>query len=1309
MKHRFGAIALLLLLALQGGLAAQPQTLTVADGTTTNMNVPLFGATAYSSYPQHTQLLYPEQMLGSMVGQYISELRFYCSQTAPSYGGTLTVGLATYEASSFAADALLDVAVDVVMVGNFVASNGSYVFQLQTPWLYNGGHLLVDIVGTGGNSAQIGLNYGVWSQGASCYHTTSFTTTTLMQNFMPKTTFTYSGSPCGRPSALTVGDISADGATLSWQPAVGATGYVVLLEGVAPITTTATEHPLEALEPNSEYTVTVAALCSSGDTMASQPVTFRTLDTATALWLPYAEDFEVVGDNGLPRWWHRVDSCTYNGAVYPDVVSNNNTHSGTSMLRLGLWICTSASVATEPLPAMANELHVGFWYKFSGYTNEVLEACLVDSGGVFHPVWQYSMSAGDNDWHHVDFYTDTMPASLGVVAFGLRWLSDEIVYIDDIEIERVPYCPRPLAIGIDSLGPTDVYLHLAPADSGDLLVVTVDGEELAPSADTLLHIWGLAPAMLHTVSVSTLCANGERSQSIDTSFQTTCADMLQLPWAESFDGHTVGEAPACWTTGSQVIPASSYSPLYPLVFNGENYYYATPHTAPNALMVGQSDQQVVWVATPAFDADPTLLRIDFWYKPNGYFGAGYFQAGFMAASGDIATFVPFYSSQHITSSGEFEWKHVELITDTLGMALPDTVRLAFRVGTSGLLAIDDIRVRSTEGCPQPLDLHATSIGTNQATIEWSASSDDYQNYAFQVTVDGENYSIENDTQCVVYLLEPNTTHTIGVQSLCADGSVGDLQELTFTTACATATLPLSEDFESAPYSQPVPDCWQVLAESGSGYSSYPRRNALNYHSASHSVEMEAVGAQPCMVASLPFYAVSAGLYIRFWEYHTGDDSTLTVGLMTDVGDTGSFTPIWTVDDNYDLPNPWRERQVYVTGLTAGAVYHVAFLVTGNGHYIIDDLEVFDMPLCQRPSCPEVVEVGYDVATLMWCGDSALYELRWSTENDPEGAEAMILTDTTVTLTGLLSDTMYYAWVRTVCSDIVQSEWLALDSFKTDCAPAAMPYSEDFLTYEVYDDPECWRYFYGVQGSVPGQTITLVEQVRNNWEMMYDSTLKDVSPTVWMPFYHMDAVMASPLIDIPDSVVLEFNVLMYFKQSFNLPDSVDDDLRFGVVVSYDNCATWIHIAEWGGSPTTNLLRQMIDLDFNPKLILYGPGTIRVGFYILTGNGSYEDLDDIYLHFDDVKVYTKEPDSTGVAPGGILQASDPVAAVYPNPASSTVTIDCSAPAEAVIYAANGMEALRVRCRAGRNEVDVRSLPQGVYHLVVGASHTKLVIAR
>ena len=227
------------------------------------------------------------------------------------------------------------------------------------------------------------------------------------------------------------------------------------------------------------------------------------------------------------------------------------------MLRLGAWDCTSASVATEPLPAMANELHVGFWYRFAGYTNEVLEACLVDSGGVFHPVWQYSMSAGGNNWHHVDFYTDTMPASLGAVAFGLKWLSDEIVYIDDIEIERVPYCPRPLAIGIDSLGPTDVYLHLVPADSGDLLVVTVDGEELAPSADTLPHIWGLAPAMYHTVSVSTLCANGERSQSIDTSFQTICADRLQLASATRRRTTKCARSTTPTRTSARVPPAAA--------------------------------------------------------------------------------------------------------------------------------------------------------------------------------------------------------------------------------------------------------------------------------------------------------------------------------------------------------------------------------------------------------------------------------------------------------------------------------------------------------------------------------------------------------------------------------------------------------------------------------------------------------------------------------------------------------------------------------------------------------------------------------
>lgn len=75
MRKVLHKLALLALLIVPMGAWATTDTLTVADGTETNENIPIYGY--YADEPQHNQIIYPASMLDTMIGQNITGLKFY--------------------------------------------------------------------------------------------------------------------------------------------------------------------------------------------------------------------------------------------------------------------------------------------------------------------------------------------------------------------------------------------------------------------------------------------------------------------------------------------------------------------------------------------------------------------------------------------------------------------------------------------------------------------------------------------------------------------------------------------------------------------------------------------------------------------------------------------------------------------------------------------------------------------------------------------------------------------------------------------------------------------------------------------------------------------------------------------------------------------------------------------------------------------------------------------------------------------------------------------------------------------------------
>lgn len=132
-------------------------------------------------------------------------------------------------------------------------------------------------------------------------------------------TFTRPVITCPRPAAITVSNITTTTATVSFTPSGNETEWIGTINpgimGMTTITLTDTVANLILLAPNTEYTVSVRAICGVGDTSSERTTTFRTLCTAlTALDLPYTEDFEAYGTGSSnpisPCWTKGTNSST---------------------------------------------------------------------------------------------------------------------------------------------------------------------------------------------------------------------------------------------------------------------------------------------------------------------------------------------------------------------------------------------------------------------------------------------------------------------------------------------------------------------------------------------------------------------------------------------------------------------------------------------------------------------------------------------------------------------------------------------------------------------------------------------------------------------------------------------------------------------------------------------------------------------------------------------------------------------------------------------------------------------------------------
>ncbi len=201
------------------GSAVEVTNATVADGTTTNTYIPIYG-NQYGN-KQINQMIYPESMLSEIMGKSITSMKFY-AQSLNFSGGAFTVKMGTSTQTTYARTGYSRITANMTAVktGQVAVSGGTeLVITFDQPFEYNGGNLVIDFevtaTGTGGGTTRFyGVNPGSYTSFYSYGTTTNsygrYSTGGTRLQFLPKVTFEWQApftAGTVSPTALTFTDV----------------------------------------------------------------------------------------------------------------------------------------------------------------------------------------------------------------------------------------------------------------------------------------------------------------------------------------------------------------------------------------------------------------------------------------------------------------------------------------------------------------------------------------------------------------------------------------------------------------------------------------------------------------------------------------------------------------------------------------------------------------------------------------------------------------------------------------------------------------------------------------------------------------------------------------------------------------------------------------------------------------------------------------------------------------------------------------------------------------------------------------------
>ena len=837
--------------------------------------------------------------------------------------------------------------------------------------------------------------------------------------FTPPTSF------CGRVASVSIDTLGADFITLSWVDNNNSSWLVRIDSTSVPgdlELVSDTFYTFNYLSPNTQYTVSVAALCDNGDTSAWRSLTGRTLAGDPINVFPYSCGFEITedGENQAADWvlengtqanaWYVGTGAQNGGSRSLYVSSDNGSTNGyntsstsyvfayaTFSFEAGEyaysydWRATGESCCDFIRAAVVPnsvEFTAGSYCGFSSSADVPAGGIAIDGGGKLN-----QQSSWQNRTGTFNIATD------GLYKVVFMWRNDGSVgtnppaAIDNIAISRNT-CPAPTNFTVSVQGDTANFAWTDDLGSNwDLVYVTAG---MTPTDDDII------PVTTTTYEVTDF-ATGY----YDAYVRTNCGSDDVSLWVGPVN-FSVGITNMNMATSGTDTLHTCFATIYD--DGGASGSYSSNCNSTLIVYPNQEGSMLQVSGLSYTESSYDYLRI---YDGVGTNGEVLFDDYGVSAT---QTFGPFFIDGPITitfrSDGSVTYSGFEI--NVACVAAPDCQRPeSFNLLT---LLPDSVEFSWTDNTNTSWGIEYGPAGfirgnENDTSIHWA------------------NFT---DTTGWIENLIPGTNYDFYLVALCSDTSFA--RQITAQTPCTAipdTSLPYHYGFEE----HSVNVCWRTFNVGSS--TTYPYISTSYAAEGTRSLYFYGYSNTYYNYAVMPMFEAPLNtLMVDFKLYKTSSSyGSIEVGVMTNPSDISTFQTIGIFQP--EATSTWEAFRVNL-GTYTGTGRFIAFLQRSTYSTYLDDITVSVRPACPNPVNVNLVAASASSAYVTWSyasGYETIPDGYRLTLTDTAGTATVVnsVTDLNYVFTGLTPGSDYTLTIETECEGAYsESATLAFSTQNLPC-------------------------------------------------------------------------------------------------------------------------------------------------------------------------------------------------------------------------------------------------------------------------------------
>ncbi len=1079
MKKSTYLLTLLLtaLLCLPWGSNAWAETFTYgASASGSNEYIPIYGY--YCDNAQHNQFIIPASELGNIQNGTITQLTFYAAvgYYSPTWNSgsapTVTIKLAEVSESNVSSG-LISGTFTQYYSGTFALNSTTGEWNIPiSNFTYEGGNLLVDVTTADAGYSHV---YFVGNSVTGAGRCTYGYSANSIQNFIPKTTFTYTpgaAPSCYKPTSVAASDITGETATISWAKDVRQTDktptwqYLYWAGSTEPteddwLTATETSETsvdLENLSAITTYSFFVRADCGDDDYSNYASTSFKTACGKVSLSSTgWDYDFDSDAVNSIPDCWKRVTSSSY----YP-CVDNTYKHSGSnSIIYVGYSYDGAQYVVLPEFESEIRNLKLSLWYmtNSSTYAKEMSIGYITNAETATYTTAAYtavSTLTNNTSWSQVTnvLFSDAPDgARIAIYMKGTKTSSSYKgrLYIDDIHIESALDCSAPQGVSCTATTTSTAdfgWTANAGVESYNYCVVA-QGEEPDWSGDlstatNSIHVEELTPGD-YTFYVKCACGTAV-SDAVDFSVVSCPAVSAVTLTNKLYNSVTVN-----WTSGADACDVR-YS-----TDGGTNWVAAGENISTTS-----KDVTVAVGNTYTFAVKPSCGDEESWVTCGETYTPEYPVPGTPAVASIAETTA---SASWTAATGATGYEYVIMPGTTAADWTSPTAVGAVSASLTGLAAGTNytiyVRAKFGEGRGEEVSKNFTTttvapefsfveptIGKTTASIRlatYTGTASQFQ-YVCMPGTTAANWasaSLVASTTTKIDLdgLTAGTSYTLYVRAYYGETIQSSAISKAFTTECDIYNLPFSENFSGSS----KPNCW-TIANWGTSTNSWTL--ASDYSKTGNALKYNAKTNSSCNVVSPSIYIddkAELSFYVRnyyyyYSAYYVAGKVIISDGVNTKEVDYGNNSSI--TQKTVDL-SEFAGKTVTITfqGNGAGTSMSSAYLW-------IDDVDIHYLPIAIPTGLTATPTA--DGAVVSWShAEDGPFDLQYRVHKDEEPLEEWTTVSVDAkekTLTGLATGTTYDIRVRANISANRKSEYTEPITFTPVACPAVTAVTFGDKTY-----------------------------------------------------------------------------------------------------------------------------------------------------------------------------------------------------------------------------------------------------------------------